>query len=343
VVIGSPAWSPGGETLLYAQGSAIWQWKRGGGAEQLYLNAAGLKGMSARWGPSQQVRVATANSPVRELYTLPLRPGGLAPSGGPSAFGIRGHPQFSPDGTKIVYLSAQTGALEVWTANTSGNNPRQLTHLNSAMIGFPRWSADSRRIAFHAWVDSRPQIFTVDAAKKNDLAIQLTNAAFGAVAPTWSTDGKYIYFSRIAGSSRMFRIPARSGPVEDLFEASGGIVTPDGHRIIYFKESQVGLFSRSLDGDPASNPEVKLLDDYKAPGDDLNPFAEGVYYISWNGDARRRAIRFYNYSLKKSVDIFALPGPIGIPQDLAVSPDRLRLIYHQLSRTGADLSVIDFQ
>lgn len=85
------------------------------------------------------------------------------------------------------------------------------------------------------------------------------------------------------------------------------------------------------------------MDDYKPPGDDLNPFPDGVYYISWNGDGQRRSIRFYSYAQKKSVDIFVLPGPVGSPQDLAVSPDRLQMVYHQLSSLGTDLSVIEFE
>jgi hypothetical protein len=141
----------------------------------------------------------------------------------------------------------------------------------------------------------------------------------------------------------MFRIPSKGGPIEDLFEASGGVVAPDGRRILYFKVGYRGIFSRSLDGDPAANLEEKLVDDYKAPGDDLNPFEDGVYYISWNGDARPRTIRFYSYAQKKSVDVFVLPGPVGSPQDLTVSPDRRRLVYHQLAGTGTGLSVIDFQ
>ena len=58
---------------------------------------------------------------------------------------------------------------------------------------------------------------------------------------------------------------------------------------------------------------------------------------------RRRAIRFYSYAQKKSVDIFVLPGPIGSPQDLGVSPDRLQMVYHQLSGLGTDLSIIEFE
>jgi len=355
-VTASPVWSPNGQSLLYLEDSRIVKWSRGERAEQIYVSAGRLRGMSASWGPGQSVRVATADSPLLDLFTVPLRPGGLAASGDPSVLGAsgstRGTPEFSRDGTKIAYVSDQSGARELWVADADGRNPRQVTYLNSTMIGFPRWSRDGQRIAFHSWVRNRPQIFHADldgqgvasgAGEERAPVRQVTNAAFGGVAPSWSADGKYIYFSRILGATRMFRIPAQGGAMEDLFDASGGMVSPDGHRILYFKESQRGIFSRSLDGDAAANPEEKLVDDYKAPGDDLNPFDDGVYYISWNGDAARRAVRFYSYASKKSVDVFVLPGPMGSPQAMTVSPDRRRLVYDQFSRTGNDLSLINFE
>jgi hypothetical protein len=250
-----------------------------------------------------------------------------------------------------VFVDNRSGASEVWVADANGQNSRQLTHLNSTLIGFPHWSADSKRIAFHSWNGNQPQIFTIDfkpnlsepsGGQQGKGAKQITNANFGAISPIWSVDGTFLYFSRIAGSS-IFRIPAAGGPIEEVFDGSGGMLTPDGHKLVYFKVGHTGIFSRSLDGDPATNPEEKLVDDYKPPGDDLNPFPDGVYYINWNGDGQRRSIRFYSYAQKKSVDIFVLPGPVGSPQDLTVSPDRLQMVYHQLSGLGTDLSMIEFE
>ena len=38
-------------------------------------------------------------------------------------------PQFSPDGTQLVFTSSRSGeALDIWLASADGSNPRQLTH-----------------------------------------------------------------------------------------------------------------------------------------------------------------------------------------------------------------------
>ncbi len=57
-------------------------------------------------------------------------------------------PQFSPDGTKIVFSSARSGNYEIWVCDREGRNPVQLTSFNGPELGSPRWSPDSRWIAF---------------------------------------------------------------------------------------------------------------------------------------------------------------------------------------------------
>jgi eukaryotic-like serine/threonine-protein kinase len=354
-LIGSPVWSPNGKRLLYTRDKEIVEWHPSGRSEQIYVGTTRLTGMSAAWRLQEKPRIVTSDRPRQELRSVHLRQGGLVVSGEPVAFGnsagSRGNPQFAPDGKRIVFVDNRSGAFEVWVADANSQNSRQLTHLNSTLIGFPHWSADSKRIAFHSWTGNQPQIFTCDlepnlsepsSRKQGNGAKQISNANFGAISPVWSVDGTFLYFSRIAGS-RIFRIPATGGPIEEVFDGSGGMVTPGGHRFVYFKIGHPGIFSRSLDGDPATNPEEKLVDDYKPPGDDLNPFMDGVYYISWNGDGQRRSVRFYSYAQKKSSDVFILPGPVGSPQDLAVSPDRSQMVYHQLSGLGTDLSIIEFE
>jgi eukaryotic-like serine/threonine-protein kinase len=55
-------------------------------------------------------------------------------------------PQYSPDGKRIVFISTRSGTYEVWTCASNGRELAQLTSLG--MTGSPRWSPDSRWIAF---------------------------------------------------------------------------------------------------------------------------------------------------------------------------------------------------
>ncbi len=48
-----------------------------------------------------------------------------------SSTAIESGPQFSPDGSQIVFESTRSGAYEVWLCRSDGTNPLQLTHFNT--------------------------------------------------------------------------------------------------------------------------------------------------------------------------------------------------------------------
>ena len=298
--------------------------------------------------------MVTANTDASsvELRAIPLRQSGLEAAGdsapfvpytGPSAPGV------SPDGRTFLFHREH----QIWAVDENGQNARQLTHLDSVDMGYPRWSRDGKYVAFHASLGLKPQIFTLDMerisglagdGKPGDAVRQITDSEFGFYAPTWSADGKYFYADRASGGARIFRIPVEGGTPEDLFEGAVSRVTADGHGIVYGKIGRLGIFMRSLDGDPATNSEAKLVDDYRPPGNDLNPVSDGVYYVSWNGSGKPRAVRFYSYAQKTAVDVAALPGRIPDTNGTAQRRrDRRRLVYSVLTGTGRDLTLIEFR
>jgi Tol biopolymer transport system component len=105
--------------------------------------------------------------------------------------------QPSPDGQQMVFTcqfagSGDWGGVEIWKSNADGSEPTQLTSLGGK-AGTPRWSPDSRSIAFDYRPGSRSQIFMMDADGRNQR--MLTSDAADNVVPSWSRDGKVVYFS----------------------------------------------------------------------------------------------------------------------------------------------------
>jgi tricorn protease len=59
------------------------------------------------------------------------------------------HARWSPDGSRIVFISDRTGEEELWLVSQDGSGrPEQLTRGGSAMRYAPAWSPDGSRIAF---------------------------------------------------------------------------------------------------------------------------------------------------------------------------------------------------
>jgi Tol biopolymer transport system component/DNA-binding winged helix-turn-helix (wHTH) protein len=75
---------------------------------------------------------------------------------------IESGPQFSPDESRIVFESTRSGAYEVWECRSDGSNLVQLTHLNS-VTGTPRWSPDGQQIAFDSRAPGNADIFVMDS------------------------------------------------------------------------------------------------------------------------------------------------------------------------------------
>jgi len=56
---------------------------------------------------------------------------------------------WTPDGKKIVFMSAETGAMQVWEMDPDGNNRKQITQIENGINGF-KYAPDMKKILFTA-------------------------------------------------------------------------------------------------------------------------------------------------------------------------------------------------
>jgi len=113
-----------------------------------------------------------------------------------------GDPQVSPDGkwtaftVQTVDLAANKKPSQVWIVSgpdsPSGLAPRQITHEGEANRR-PRWSPDSRRIAYISDRGGSSQIWLMEPDGGN--ATQLTNLSTEADGELFSPDGKNLVFT----------------------------------------------------------------------------------------------------------------------------------------------------
>ena len=105
-------------------------------------------------------------------------------------------PQVSPDGKWVAYTvstpdkEANRMARNMWLVAVAGGEPRQLTR--SGSDARPRWSPDSKRLAFLSSRDGAQQVYLIWLAGGE--AAKLTSLSTGADNQLWSPDGKWIAF-----------------------------------------------------------------------------------------------------------------------------------------------------
>ena len=101
-------------------------------------------------------------------------------------------PRWSPDGSKVAFISDKSGEEEVWVVAQDGSSPpEQLTTGGKAMRYAPEWSADGKRIAF-ADKDGRLMALTVADKKLAEVA----QSRHGRIANyVWSPRGDFLAFS----------------------------------------------------------------------------------------------------------------------------------------------------
>jgi Tol biopolymer transport system component/DNA-binding winged helix-turn-helix (wHTH) protein len=168
------------------------------------------------------------------------------------------NPSFSPDGSEIAFESSRSGHMEIWLCNRDGSHPRQVTHLGGPPAGTPNWSPDGR-LVFDARVPAGSAIFTIPATggsprqlttgATEDLvpfwsrdgrriyfaskrtgslqvwampadggdAIQITRG--GGLRAVESFDGRYLYYTKSATHTSVWRVPVGGGEERPVIDA----------------------------------------------------------------------------------------------------------------------------
>jgi len=135
--------------------------------------------------------------------------------------GLQYHPDFSPDGSKIAYVSGKgPGQHEIWTMDRDGTNPSRLTENPSGYDLFPDWSPDGKKIAFVSDKKGSLDIWVTDEADKTQK--QLTDYSGLDTCPAWSPDGRHILFaSNQGGDLQIWMVDYLSGKQDQITYGPG--------------------------------------------------------------------------------------------------------------------------
>src|SRR5215831_3344007 len=238
-------------------------------------------------------------------------------------------PQYSPDGTKIVFESNRSGTHEIWLADADGSNPFQLTSFNGALTGAPSWCSDGQRVAFDSRASGSSAIYVENIGERVPQRVE-TDVSNLAI-PTWSGDCHWLFASD--GHDALYRLPARGGTAVRVTDRSSWYSVVNGDRLFFNVKEPAGvrLWSRPVgDGIEAPLPKMPRL----GYSESWTVTSRGVYYT--DSSANPPTINFYDFARQTAKPLFPLPRPT--PNDgLAVSPDGRWLLYTQTDDEQSDI------
>jgi Tol biopolymer transport system component len=243
--------------------------------------------------------------------------------------------QPSPDGTQLVWMSIRTGSEEIWSGSANGENPSQLTRLNR-YSGTPRWSPDGKWSAFDSYTGKNVQIFVVDSEGRNLHAV--TAGAYDNVVPSWSRDGKSIYFvSKRTGNWEVWKHSLESGAESQMTRRGGfdAFESYDGQTIYFSRFDQAGIWSMPANGGPANGREESLVIADKPQVGYWGHWAvteDGLYLLNTDAEPGP-TIEFYRFATRRITPVLTLEmQPARQQPALSATRDGKTVYYTQYDR-----------
>lgn len=218
-----PTWSPDGAKIAYATDR---------------LSNSGPARPGSLEG-STTYPVYVMNKDGTGLYQLTHEPEGSGD----------GMPDWSPDSSRIAFVSATSGTYQIYTIRLDGSERKRVTY-NNNFDHDPAWSPNGNQIAFASYSASGADIWIINADGSNP--VRLTTHSADEMDPDWSPDGSRIVFDSFrVGNSDLFIINADGSGEINLTNTpdqaeSYPAWSPDGNWIAFCNVSAASEMSIQL-------------------------------------------------------------------------------------------------
>ncbi len=244
-------------------------------------------------------------------------------------------PEYSPDGSRILFRSNRSGNFELWVCSKDGSNAVPVTSLGGH-LGSAHWSPDGREVVFDAITPSDKNVGIWVAPAAGGAARRLTPREMTADVPSWSRDGGYVYFMH---DLEVWKVPAAGGSPAFITSGERLDVTesPDS-RFLYYRK---GRATPGIWRSPTSGGEPVLV-----PGTETTfsrywqLVQDGIYFVDPSGDSP--ALKYLDLTANRVQQLATLgTGLVVGPRGMTVSPDGNWILFTREDLTFSDIMLIE--
>jgi TolB protein len=212
-------------------------------------------------------------------------------------------PKWSPDGSRIAYVSFESGNSAVYIQNILTGARQLISGRAKGINSAPAWSPDGTKLALSLSYTGNPEIYVMDLGSRQET--RLTQGLAINTEPVWSPDGQSIYFtSDRSGRPQIYRVSAAGGSPERIsFQGQQNLnaaISYDGKQIAMVQADgnvyRIAIVDQSLGGQvrfistgpidesPSFAPNASMLI-YAADGS-----PDVLYAVSDDGMVRQRLV-----------------------------------------------------
>ena len=331
------AWTPDGQDVVYAANRAngwrLWRLPAYGGSPR-EIAMAGAQAHYPAIAPTGR-RLAYTDSPsVSAIWRAAL--------GAPDSderpiirsLGRETAPAYSPDGKRIVDVSDQTGADEIWLSDAEGGNRVQLTSLKGPRISRPRWSPDGRLVLFEARADRGAEVYTMPAAGGKSDKPHRVLLGGGA---SWSHDGKSIYYQ---WRGQIWKADANGGNPRQLTNTlgSGAAEASVDGKYVYYRNRRTIC---RIPADGGAEEQV-VIPEHDLLWVVIQPTKKGIYYLVFARGARAMEVSFYDFTTRRNEVAFRTKdADFFQAMSFSVSPDGKYILYPRVDQSQTNLMLLE--